>query len=97
MGEMLWPPYVFLGDVARPQYGEEHYLSECLWDSEEITVKGFLWGQEGKEISLLKFINSVSMRSVAYAQQVILSEARTPKHKKKSPDTLSELYRLGNR
>jgi hypothetical protein len=70
-----------------PIQSGEHYLSESLWDSEEITVKG-LWGSEEKTISL----GSLTVNALCRTHNRDLSELDTGI--RKISDTISELHRL---
>ncbi len=77
-----------LGGCSPTQSGE-HYLSECLWDSEEITVKG-LWGSEEKTIS----VASLTVNALCRTHNSDLSELDTGI--RKISDTISELHRLAD-
>jgi len=77
-----------LGGCSATQSGE-HYLSECLWDSDEITVKG-LWGEEEKTISLA----SLTVNALCRDHNSQLSELDTGI--REISDTISELYRLAD-
>lgn len=70
-----------------PTQSAEHYLSECLWDSEEITVKG-LWGSQEKTIP----VPSLTVNALCRTHNSDLSELDAGI--RKISDTLSELHRL---
>jgi hypothetical protein len=72
---------------CNPTQSGEHYLSECLWDSDEITVRG-LWGTEEKTVSFA----SLTVNALCRDHNSQLS--KLDNGIRKISDTISELYRL---
>lgn len=75
-----------LGGCSTTQSGE-HYLSEGLWDSETITVRG-LWGEEEKTIGF----GSLNANILCTLHNSALSPLDAGI--RKISDTIHELYRL---
>lgn len=70
-----------------PTQSSEHYLSQSLWDSNEITVKGF-WGEVEKTIP----VASLTVNALCRSHNSNLSALDTGI--RKISDTISEFHRL---